>query len=134
MLRHFSTGHVAIVLLASHFEELVCLQGTNTKANIIGSPFFGELAGSNQPQHTLTASFALAPLSSTLTSLTDHLISISWTQSRSDVMLIESSKWRAANKTNDSCIQLFEEACGKLLLVCNTSSEPIRLQIQDFTG
>lgn len=88
----------------------MCLQGTNTKANIIGSPFVGELAGSNQQQHTLTESFDLAPLSSTLTSLDDHLILISWKQSRSDVMLIESSKWRAANKTNDSCIQLFQEA------------------------
>ena len=87
--------------------------------------------GSHQQQHTLTQSFDLAPLSSTLPSLTGHLILVSWRKSRSDVMLIDSSKCRAANKTNDSSIQLFQEACGKLLLVCNTSSEPIRLQTQD---
>ena len=91
----------------------------------------GELVGSHQQQHTLTQSFDLAPLSSTLTSLTGHLTLIRWKKSRSDVMLIDSSKWRAANKKNDSSILLFQEACGKLLLVCNTSSEPIRLQTQD---
>ena len=67
-------------------------------------------------------------------SLTDHLILISLKKSRSDVMLIELSKWRAAHKTYDSSIQLFQEVYGKLLLVCNTSSEAKRLQTKDFTG
>ena len=64
--------------------------------------------------NTLTESSDLAPLSSTLTSLTDHLYIDKFKKSRSDVMLIELSKWRAAHKTYDSSIQLFQEVYGKL--------------------